>query len=167
MKYLDYLSSNRITILNQLSISLHNHQVQPVGNGYIDCITMIDNLDLFIEEISDIRILISDVTWWCYVDPSRISSGCPHGMGGPKSEYYEGWFSELQNEMYETDKELVASIIDEYDKQLITTTNLKTKNDIRILLKEPFRYTPSEFIEGNRCVMPGLWLLVPDDWKRT
>ncbi|SMF87871.1 hypothetical protein SAMN05661091_3982 [Paenibacillus uliginis N3/975] len=85
-------------------------------------------------------------------------------MGGPKSEYYDGWFSELQNDLYEVDKKSVDSIF--YDKELVSLTNSDTLKAIQDLLKEPFKYTPAEYIEGNKCVMPGLWLLVPDDWKR-
>lgn len=129
-------------------------------------ILLMNKLDPFVNDLSSIGILISDVSWWCYVDPDQ-ERGCPHGMGGPISDFYDGWFSELQNDMYEVDKEVVATIIDAYDKQLIARTNGFTANKIREILKEPFRYTPTEYIEENKCVVPALWLLVPDDWKRT
>ncbi|MWV43378.1 hypothetical protein GRF59_07000 [Paenibacillus sp. HJL G12] len=165
MMYFEYLNTRKKQFVEQLEYSLKSYKVQPVGNGYIDCITMKDNMKLFINEVSTIGILISVVTWWCYVDPSNNLSGCPHGMGGPISKYYEGWFSELQNEAYEVDEERLSSIIHFYDKQHITLLNQDTMNRIEQILKEPFRYTPSEYIKENKCVIPGLWLLVPDDWK--
>lgn len=165
MKYYDLLNSNKETFLDQIEHLLQRHKVQPVGNGYIDCILLKENLDQFINDISALGILISDVSWWCYVDPNQ-SLGCPHGMGGPKSEYYEGWFSELQNDMYEVDQGRIASVMESYDMNLISSINKQTINRIHEILKHPFRYTPSEYIEENKCVMPALWLLVPDDWKR-
>lgn len=39
----------------------------------------------------------------------------PTRKGGPESEYYEGWFSELQNDFFEADVEKVNS----YDKHSI------------------------------------------------
>ncbi|MDQ0193247.1 hypothetical protein [Paenibacillus wynnii] len=166
MKYFDYLNSMKKEFIDQIDYLLTQYKVQPVGSGYIDCITMKDFLKPFINAVSEIGILVSDVTWWCYVDPSKSSTGCPHGMGGPLSDYYEGWFSELQNEIYEVDKERITSFLDSYDKQQITLTNQNTINQVEQILKNPFRYTPSDYIDENKCVMPGIWLLVPDDWKR-
>ncbi|GGH27754.1 hypothetical protein [Paenibacillus segetis] len=166
MKYYDLLNSNKDEFQNQIEHLLQKHRVQPVGYGYIDCILMINNLDQFVSDLSSIGILISDVSWWCYVDPNQ-NLGCPHGMGGPTSDYYDGWFSELQNDMYDVDKEIEEPILDAYDKQLIARINELTTIRIREILKEPFRYTPTEYIEENKCVVPALWLLVPDDWKRT
>lgn len=165
MKYFEHLISNQKDIQNQIEQLLLKHKVQPVGYGYIDCIVMKNDLDSFVSDLSTIGILISDVTWWCYVKPNH-NQGCPHGMGGPISDYYDGMFSELQNESYELTKEVVASIMERYDRALITRINECTTTKIGELLKVPFRYTPTEYIEENKCVMPALWLLVPDDWRR-
>lgn len=166
MTYFDHLESNKKNLVEQLERILTFYNVEPVGSGYIDCIVMRDNLKLFIDEITALGILITDVSWWCYVDPVN-STGCPHGMGGPKSKYYEGWFSELQNDMYEVDMEKVDSITNYYDKQSVNSTNIQTLENIENILKVPFRYTPTDYIHGNnKCVMPGIWMLVPDDWKR-
>lgn len=125
------------------------------------------NLVDLIKEISRLGILISDVSWWCYVNPSnKESTECPHGMGGPTSTYYEGWFSELQNDFFEADGQKVNSILNLYDKDLIKSLNTETIEGIKDMLNKPFRYTPNDYIEGNKCVMPGLWLLVPDKWER-
>jgi hypothetical protein len=166
MKYIDYLSLNRKEIIERLENSINQNKVQPVGDGYIDCIVMKDNLKQFVNDISSIGIIISDVSWWCYVDPNYKNSGCPHGMGGPISDYYVGWFSELQNELYEANKDKIDSILYSYDNEAVNKINQETMFGIENILKEPLKYTPSEFIEENKCVMPGLWLFVPDDWKR-
>jgi len=34
------------------------------------------------------------------------------------------------------------------------------------MLEIPFKYTPNDYIKENKCVNPGLWLIVPDKWKR-
>ncbi|MET3290597.1 UNVERIFIED_CONTAM: hypothetical protein ABID98_003167 [Brevibacillus sp. OAP136] len=119
----------------------------------------------FVNEITALGVIISDVTWWCYVDPVN-PKGCPHVLGGPKSEYYAGWFSELQNDMFEADKGKVDALMNFYDMQCVNSTNMQTLEEIENILKVPFRYTPTDFIQGNECVMTGIWLHVPDDWKR-
>jgi hypothetical protein len=167
MRYFDYLESNKKEIVSQLEKMLTKYKVQPVGKGYIDCIVMKENFEDFITEITSLGILITDVSWWCYVNPSnKESTECPHGMGGPHSGFYEGWFSELQNDFYETDEETVKSIMNSYDKSSIFSINSQTINGIKKMINTPFRYTPTDFIEGNKCVIPGLWLLVPDEWER-
>jgi hypothetical protein len=167
MMYFDFLESNKKELIEKLERIFTLYNVEPVGNGYIDCIVMKDKLKEFINEITALGILITDVSWWCYVNPANHeSTGCPHGMGGPKSEYYEGWFSELQNDFYEVDKDRVDSNMNFYDKQSVYSTNMQTIEGVQKMLKEPFRYTPTDYIQGNKCVTPGIWLLVPDTWKR-
>ncbi len=167
MRYYDYLESNKKEIVSQLEKLLTKYKVQPVGTGYIDCIVMKDNFEDFIKEITSLGILVSDVSWWCYVNTSdKGPTECPLGMGGPHSDYYDGWFSELQNELFETDEVKVNSIMNSYDKKSINSLNTQTIIGIKKMLNTPFRYTPTEYIEEIKCVMPGLWLLVPDQWER-
>lgn len=143
------------------------YKVEPVGYGYIDCIIMKDKLDEFIKEVSTLGVLIIYASWWCYVDPYESNhTGCPHGMGGPESIYYEGWFSELQNDFYELDEKIIDNVVASYDKQMVYALNMKSLDGIKRMLEIPFKYTPYEYIKDNKCVNPGLWLLVPDDWKR-
>ncbi|PZD97248.1 hypothetical protein DNH61_02485 [Paenibacillus sambharensis] len=166
MKYYEYLTANKSLLLNQLEALMVRNKAQSVGSGYIDCIVLKDKLDQFVNEISSLGILISDVSWWCYVDPANGTTECPHGMGGPKSDYFPGWFSELQNNMYEVDKDKIALIVESYDKHNVKLLNQQTVKMIRKILEETFKYTPSENIEGNNCVLPGLWLLVPENWQK-
>lgn len=168
MKYYDFLELNKKEIVEQLKILMTKYKVQPVGYGYIDCIVMKDKMAQFIEEVSTLGILITYASWWCYVNPNEsINTCCPHGMGGPHSIYYDGWFSELQNDFYDgLDEKIIEDLLLSYDKQLVYSLNMKTIDGIKKMLEKPFRYTPTDYIEGNKCVTAGLWLLVPKDWKR-
>ncbi|RNB90410.1 hypothetical protein EDM56_07810 [Brevibacillus fluminis] len=83
-----------------------------------------------------------------------------------RQELEPGWFSELQNDMFEADKEKVDALMNFYDMQCVNSTNMQTLEEIENILKVPFRYTPTDFIQGNECVMTGIWLHVPDDWKQ-
>jgi len=167
MKYYDFLVRNHKEVIERLEELLRKYKVEPVGDGYIDCIVMKENLVAFIYEVSDLGILITYASWWCYVNPDEeIHTGCPHGMGGPRSIYYEGWFSELQNDLYGLEDKTIDKVLLSYDKQLIYTLNMNTLSGIKKILEKPFKYTPNDYIVGNKCVNPGLWLLVPDNWKR-
>ena len=84
---------------NDLDNLIKEYKVQPVGTGYIDCIVSFENVLNFINDLSYININIYGLTWWCHCKDQN--SGCPHGMGGPKSEYYRGWFSEMNFPMIE------------------------------------------------------------------
>ena len=108
-------------------------KVQPVGNGYIDCIVSLENAFDFINALSDVKI--SGLTWWCHCKDE--DSNCPHGMGGPISEYYDGWFSEMQLPLVE------------FKSNEQVTAYLKEPNDTNIL----------------DCLVPALWLDVPEGWK--
>ncbi|WNQ10797.1 hypothetical protein MJA45_24780 [Paenibacillus aurantius] len=69
MKYFDYLNSNKKNLVEQLERILTLYKVEPVGTGYVDCIVMRDNLKQFVDEITALGVVISGVSWWCYVDP--------------------------------------------------------------------------------------------------
>lgn len=73
---------------------IKKNKVQPVGDGYIDCIVSYKNVADFIDGLNTLQIKIGGLTWWCHCIENR-RGGCPHGMDGPKSIYFQGWFSEL------------------------------------------------------------------------
>ena len=114
---------------------MRKYKVQPVGKGYIDCIVTLDNVFGFIDELSDMNISIGGVTWWCHCQEG--SSGCPHGMGGPKSEYFDGWFSEMPFPVYRftENRQAAAYIRDPEDEDVL------------------------------KCCVPALWLDVPREWE--
>ena len=74
------------------SYRLHELKIQPVGNGLIDLICAPDGVDAFIDFCDENGLRIVGFSWWCHVTEGNE----PCGMGGPKSHYYDGWFSEIQ-----------------------------------------------------------------------
>ena len=144
-----YLVNNMIK--SDLDNLIKQYKVQPVGWGYLDCIISLDNVYDFINELSSIGIKIYGVTWWCHCkdkNPNNFgtpdSAECPHGYGGPRSVYYDGWFSEMWFKMPEFDN----------NEQVITYLN--SPNDENML----------EWFENRlKCFTPALWLDVPDDWR--
>ena len=114
---------------------IEKYNVQPVGWGYIDCIVTFDNVFDFINDLSEVNISITGVTWWCHCKDEN--SGCPHGMGGPVSKYYSGWFSEMWYPLVE----------------------FENNQQVVFYIKNP---ADNEILE---CFVPALWLDVPDDWE--
>ncbi len=166
MKYTEYLETNKETIQYKLNEIIRNNRVQPVGNGYIDCIVLKADILGFMHQLSELGILVTGVSWWCHVDKeNKPHSNCPHGMGGPVSKYHTGWFSELQNDMLTISEKNVERIEETNEKKLTMKSNENLIELIEKTLQVPFRFTPTEYIEDNECVVPALWLRVPDDWK--
>lgn len=79
--------------IDSLCIKYH---IQPVGEGYIDLICPIDCINDFIDEMNRLGVRILGFTWWCHVENNHV----PCGMGGPKSRYDKGWFSEIPDELH-------------------------------------------------------------------
>ena len=69
-------------------------KIQPVGDGFIDMICPIESINAFIDLCDLIGLRIVGFTWWCHVTDGHE----PCGMGGPRSEYGDGWFSEIPME---------------------------------------------------------------------
>lgn len=74
-----------------LDAILDKLHIQPVGDGGIDLICSMENVNLFVREMNRLNVKIKGFTWWCHV----VDGHEPCGMGGPKSQYYSGWFSEI------------------------------------------------------------------------
>ena len=134
VKVSEIMNEHSLLMKHNLDNLMKQYKVQPVGKGYIDCIVTWENVFCFVDNLSKIDIKIRGLTWWCHCKDQ--SSGCPHGMGGPLSEYYGGWFSEMQFPLVEF----------ESNEQVIAY--LKAPNDPNIL----------------GCFVPALWLDVPDGW---
>ena len=113
---------------------LVKYKVQPVGNGYIDCIVPLENVKGFIYELSFNNILITGVSWWCHHTKENDEKyNYQFGMGGPKSKYFDGWFSEVPY-MFGKDFKNNNDVIDY----------------IFFQAKKDKFYSP--------CLVPGLWL---------
>ena len=131
-------NNDKIIKLNKL---LNEYKCQIVGNGYIDIIVMKNEVSKLFLELSELGVVVSGISWWCYCNEENSNSGCPHGMGGPKSKFYKGWFSETQIPLYEFVKKPKDSI--EKHNMLVSK-----------FILEGFRYDKSY----KECLAPGLWL---------
>lgn len=83
---------------------LQGLKIQPVGDGMADLICPSHHIKSFIDMCDRNDIKIKGFTWWCHVTEGHE----PCGMGGPKSIYFEGWFSEVPMEniiSFETNEE--------------------------------------------------------------
>jgi hypothetical protein len=133
----------QLILVNDKKIRLDENMkklsVQPVGNGYIDCICPFTNVEPFIDSMNKLNIKITGFTWWCLV----IKEHEPCAMGGPRSIYGSGWYSEIPP-MSEVHEFLDNEAIKNY------------------LLNE----WPSS-IDYKSCFTPAFWLDVPDDWKNS
>lgn len=86
--------------------------------------------------------------------------GCPHGMGGPESSYFDGWFSEMgfEFETFEIPTDDLEHLNDGSELQTkIESINNTILSYINVLSKA----------RGySKCMTPALWLHVPEEWKR-
>lgn len=78
-----------------------------------DLICPPQNIKAFIEKCNQQNISIKGLTWWCHVTEGHE----PCGMGGPKSIYFDGWFSEIQMDniiSFETNSECLDFLLNEW-----------------------------------------------------
>lgn len=120
----------------RLDENLKKLSVQPIGNGYIDCICPLANIAQFIDTMNEINIKITGFTWWCLV----IEGHEPCGMGGPRDRHSPGWYSEIP-----------------MDSILKFSSNADIKNFL-------FNDWPSSS-DYKPCFHPCFWLDVPSGWK--
>jgi hypothetical protein len=159
MDYINYLRDEYDATNNIIEVLLNKYKVQPVGNGYIDLIVSNELIEAFLNELTNNYIIIKGVTWWCHCTrESKLLFGCPHGMGGPESRYYDGWFSETQIPMYEIPNQVLVGI---------GLSGLEDK--AKLINGEILRFIKNEFKNDQsylECLVPALWLYVPKEWKR-
>lgn len=49
---------------NALDKLLIAYKIQPVGWGYIDCITIKENVSVYVNYLTELDIKVTDITWW-------------------------------------------------------------------------------------------------------
>ena len=130
----------------ELDKILAQYKAQPVGSGYIDIIVKRDNVRQLIEELILSEVQISRITWWEYVEPNTESKG--YGKGGPKSHFYDGWFSEICF----GDDELNTTVIEDIIKVI-------ENKEIDFHDGEKINYKQEE------CLTPALWLDISNESK--
>ncbi|MGO4528558.1 hypothetical protein AB4Z30_05705 [Paenibacillus sp. 2TAF8] len=158
---MEFMRSNYELIQNNIEDLLEKYRSQPVGSGYIDIITNFDLIENLILELSDIGIAVNGVTWWCLCSEDNMKQySCPHGMGGPKSDYYGGWYSEMGVD-YESFY-ISQNTYDQLENGQITSEEIKLLNEnVKTYI---FEFTKDELF--SKCFAPAIWLHVPSEWKR-
>ena len=131
----------------QLDELLEKHKAQPVGHGYIDIIVNQDNYKSFITDLIQYGYGIKSISWWEWCPGDKESD---YGLGGPKSRYYDGWFSELSidvDDIEVNEEKQIEEIIKAIETKSISF------HDETVKFKQ------------NDWLIPGIWLDVPDDWR--
>jgi hypothetical protein len=130
---------------------LELHKAQPVGHGYIDIIVSRDNYDVFIADLVKNGFKVKSISWWEWCPNEKESD---YGLGGPKSIYYDGWFSELSVDIDD------IKLYKEGENEILVreiTDRIKTKSIS----------FPSETVtfKQNNWLTPAIWLDVPSNWR--
>ena len=158
-EYLEGISEKEPDLITEIEGLLEKFQTTPVGDGFIDIITPADNIEPFIESMTNLGVAINVVTLWCNCTPANEAKfGCPHGFGGPRHQ--SGYYSEMCErdpfDVEETFPDLIAD--DANSAELVAKYNAA----IREYTETGMESRP----EYSRCLVPGFWLVVPKDWKR-
>ncbi len=129
---------------------LERHKAQPVGVGYIDIIVTRENYKKLVTDLIKNGFRINAISWWEWCEGEKKNQ---FGLGGPKSRYYNGWFSELSVDLNEipittaSKEEEIQEVIN-----VIETKSISLANTI-VTFKQ------------STWLTPGLWLDVPEEWK--
>ncbi len=161
--YVESLERNKGFLQPKLDELLVKYKGQPAGIGYWDIITPRDNYISFIDELTELEIAIESVSWWCHCSPENEKKyGCPHGMGGPLCNYFDGWYSEMPDyDKIIVDAKFDSTVLDINSNALFIIKNKKTREyhfpENRGVFSLDFK--------KDTCFTPGLCLFVPEDWK--
>ncbi|MCP4178629.1 MAG: hypothetical protein GY756_12770 [bacterium] len=166
-KDLAYLSTLNEEKQKQLDLLIDKYKAFPVGTGYIDIITPRDKYVDFINELTELDLVVSSVSWWCNASKeNKKKYGCPHGYAGPKTQF--GWFSEIINEfdnVEEIEQQNFIKLNSTLNKDVIKKINDKA---IRIIKnKKTTANTNGNILsfQKTQCLTPGIWVKVPDEWR--
>lgn len=134
----------------KLDAILDTHKAQPVGNSYIDIIVSRDQYEAFINELVENGYAITSISWWEWCPGNEVNR---YGLGGPRSKFYDGWFSELPIDLDD------VGIVEGRKKDIL--------NDIKNLIeKKEIQYNNEAIhFRQNDWLTPAFWLDVPDDWR--
>lgn len=157
MTYLEKLDSADQEHRKIIHDLVEKYKIQFVGSGYSELIIPLESVMEFIAELTRYGIVTDLVAWWCHCTEENESKyGCPHGMGGPQSEYLDGWFSEMQIQVFEVPPEILSDFNKNPDGEKIEEINNSVKTAITFIVDND-EYSP--------CLVPALGLFVPSDWN--
>lgn len=127
--YYRQLDTDRMKLINlsKLKDICERLKIVSVG-GFSELICPIENANLFITEMDKMNIQIKEFSWWCHVTDNHK----PCGMGGPKNEFGEGWFSETMESI-----------------------SFKSNEDYHNFFLHEWRKSS----EYKPCYQPGFWIL--------
>ena len=157
--YIQALQAKREYFQHAIETLMEKFQVQMVGNGYTDLILPISESLKLIEELTKMQVALKTITYWCLCTPeSEKNLGCPHGLGGPRNRFGEGWYSEFCTVYYNIEEGGVnLDDISLEPKELVKLCNQIAANHLLYDLPKKSFF--------RECIHSGLWLHVPDDWK--
>jgi hypothetical protein len=160
MEYTDILKNDGLDNKKILDSIIRERKGQPVGNGYIDIIIKRENIDNFINDLTKHHFIINGVSWWFYC--SEIGQKSEYGLGGPKSKYFTGWFSELYHDFDEIE---IKQIME--DNKLNYTEIINNKFKEIIYNKQTIKYFDGNYLSFQKDIelTPGFWVYVPEEWK--
>jgi hypothetical protein len=130
---------------------VEKHKAQPVGHGYIDIVVSRNNCKDFVSDLIENGFKVESISWWEWCPNGKENE---YGLGGPKSNYYEGRFSELSIDVddIKLDEEIEA------EKLIAEITN-------RIETKTILFQDETVTYKQNNWLTPAIWLDVPDNWR--
>ncbi len=132
---------------------LEKYKVQPVGKTYAELIVPRAHCREFVTELVENAYKVDGVTWW---ERCEQETGSQYGLGGPKSIFYEAWFSEIPASADD------FTFSEEMQKEEIIQEILK-----RIETKEIFFSKQTIKFNESNWLTPAICLDVPEDWRNT
>jgi len=129
---------------------LKEHKAQPVGSGYIDIIVKRENHKIFVQDLVENGFGIESISWWEWC---AKENKCQYGLGGPKSDYYDGWFAEIPIELDD------LKLVELNDKESVEEVLKLIENKSIRFSDETIQFKNSDWLT------PAIWLDVPDEWK--
>ncbi|MEL6951038.1 MAG: hypothetical protein AAGM16_13090 [Pseudomonadota bacterium] len=130
---------------SQLDGLISRHKAQPVGSGHIDIIVPRNGYRNFAQDLIHLGVSITAVSWWEYV-PSCAQPNS-YGMGGPPSEFFEGWFVECGD-------------VDDVPQAEDSSMHLRAVVELVESKDLGFRGGPSISFAGTTSLRPAFWLNV-------
>ncbi len=166
--YFSKLEQNKEYLQSQLDNLLKKHKAQPVGNGYGDIIVPRDSYINFINELTILNLAIETKSWWCHCTPENERLfGYPHGYGGPKSKYFDGWFSERVNDFDKIEVSKIEQLENTFTEETVKKINEEVLNIIEN--KRTITYANGDYqvFKKDKCLTPAIWIRVPEDWTNS
>jgi hypothetical protein len=158
--YIENLLADPDFYQSAIETLLEKYKVLPVGAGYIDLILDREDAVDLVDELASIPIALRQISWWCHCTGTSSGSGCPHGGGGPKIGSGPAYFSECYQHPHFNLQERGVDFESPFMAPRMLAGKAREAAANYLLLELP----KQEFF--SPCLTPGLWLEVPEAWKR-